>query len=375
VVVAGLVWGATRLADGLWNLLGPPTLRLVHLLLRLAFRDTVCDPATLTVGTPAFLAQVGTGCSGYEGIGLVWVFLAGYLWLYRAELRFPRALWLFPLGTAAAWLTNAVRIAALVAVGHGISPEVASAGFHAQAGWLALVAVVFGLAALARWSRLFARPVPAGAGQDSNPVAAYLMPLLAVLATAMITGAFSGGLDRLYPARVVTAGVAFWLFSRRRTRLSRSWSWGAVGIGVAVFALWLALEPDCPGAGTALPAYLAGLPAGWAVAWLLFRVVGAVVVVPLAEELAFRGYLTRRLVAADFEGVPPGLFSWRSFLVSSGLFGALHGRWLAGCLAGGAYALALYRRGRLADSVLAHAVTNALLAAYVLGTGAWSLWC
>jgi hypothetical protein len=38
------------------------------------------------------------------------------------------------------------------------------------------------------------------------------------------------------------------------------------------------------------------------------------------------------------------------------------------------YALALSRRGRLSDAVLAHATTNALLAAYVLTTGAWSLW-
>jgi CAAX prenyl protease-like protein len=98
------------------------------------------------------------------------------------------------------------------------------------------------------------------------------------------------------------------------------------------------------------------------------------VTVPLAEELAFRGYLTRRLIAPDFECVPLGRFTWASFLVSSALFGALHGRWLAGTLAGMLYALALYRRRNLADPVLAHALTNALLAVHVLATGAWSLW-
>jgi CAAX prenyl protease-like protein len=108
--------------------------------------------------------------------------------------------------------------------------------------------------------------------------------------------------------------------------------------------------------------------------WLLFRVLGSVVTVPLAEELAFRGYLTRRLLAADFQAVPPGRFSWFSFLLSSALFGALHGRWLAGMLAGMGYALALNRRGQLADAVVAHGVTNALIAAYVLATGSWSLW-
>jgi membrane protease YdiL (CAAX protease family) len=52
----------------------------------------------------------------------------------------------------------------------------------------------------------------------------------------------------------------------------------------------------------------------------------------------------------------------------------LHGRWLAGTLAGMVYALALYRRGKLVDPVLAHAITNALIAGYVLTTGTWSLW-
>jgi hypothetical protein len=34
----------------------------------------------------------------------------------------------------------------------------------------------------------------------------------------------------------------------------------------------------------------------------------------------------------------------------------------------------MYRRGELSDAVAAHAITNALIAAYVLATGAWTLW-
>jgi membrane protease YdiL (CAAX protease family) len=47
---------------------------------------------------------------------------------------------------------------------------------------------------------------------------------------------------------------------------------------------------------------------------------------------------------------------------------------MAGTLAGMLYALALYRRGSLADAVLAHATTSALIVVYVLTTGSWSLW-
>jgi CAAX prenyl protease-like protein len=110
------------------------------------------------------------------------------------------------------------------------------------------------------------------------------------------------------------------------------------------------------------------------VVWLTFRVLGSVIVVPLAEELAFRGYLLRKLIARDFENVPLDQFTWVSFIGSSVLFGLLHGRWVAGTLAGMAYAWAVYRRGQLGDAVLAHMTTNALIAACVLLQGRWALW-
>jgi CAAX prenyl protease-like protein len=97
--------------------------------------------------------------------------------------------------------------------------------------------------------------------------------------------------------------------------------------------------------------------------------------VPFAEELAFRGYLLRRLMAEDFETVPIGRFTWPALLLSSLAFGALHGeRWLAGTLAGLIYGLAMARRGKLADAVVAHATTNALLAVWVLLSNQWQLW-
>jgi CAAX prenyl protease-like protein len=108
---------------------------------------------------------------------------------------------------------------------------------------------------------------------------------------------------------------------------------------------------------------------------VVFRVVGYVVVAPLAEELAFRAYLTRRLATTDIDRIPLGQFGWLPFLLSSLLFGALHGSlWMAGTLAGIAFALALYRRRMLGDAVVAHATTNALLAVCAWATGRWSVW-
>jgi CAAX prenyl protease-like protein len=93
----------------------------------------------------------------------------------------------------------------------------------------------------------------------------------------------------------------------------------------------------------------------------------------VVEELAFRGYLTSRIIGD--KGLKVGQFTWFSFLLSSLLFGLFHqSHWLAASVAGMAYALVLYRRRQLMDAVLAHATTNAMIASYVLITGRWSVW-
>jgi exosortase E/protease (VPEID-CTERM system) len=367
---------AGRGVEASWPALGWATLWTVHRLLTLVFPEVVYRPAEAVVGTPGFAVWIAPACSGYEGIGLVLVFVAAYLWLDRHHLRFPQSLLLLPIGAAVMWLANALRIAALVAVGAWVSPSVALQGFHAQAGWLAVNAVALGLVAVAQRAR-FVRAGPAAAAVGNPPpTAAYLVPLLALVAAAMLTGALCDGFDRLYPARVLAALAALAYFRRAYTGLRWSWSWAAVVQGAMVSALWVGSGSLGPGvaAGGGSPSLLAELPRAWAAAWLIGRVVGSVVVVPLVEELAFRGYLVRRLIAAKFETVPPGRLTWPSLLISSLLFGALHGRWLAGMAAGAVYALAQRRRGELGDAVLAHGTTNGLLTAYALATGDWSSW-
>ena len=86
-------------------------------------------------------------------------------------------------------------------------------------------------------------------------------------------------------------------------------------------------------------------------------------------------YAMRRLIGHDVDSVAVGTFSLASFVISSLLFGALHGAlWIQGTLAGMAFACLLYRRRSVGDAVLAHATTNAVIALYVFSTGRWSLW-
>jgi CAAX prenyl protease-like protein len=83
----------------------------------------------------------------------------------------------------------------------------------------------------------------------------------------------------------------------------------------------------------------------------------------------------RRLAAADFEAIRFGDVGLAALLLSSLAFGVMHGSmWPAGIIAGLAYGLVVMRGGRFGDAVIAHAMTNALLAGYVLSAGQWQLW-
>jgi exosortase E/protease (VPEID-CTERM system) len=360
-------------STALWDMLTEPTLRLVHWLLGWIYSDLIFQPQLSIVGTASFQVDIRYGCSGIEGITLITLFLGIYFWLFRKELRFPHVFWLIPVGILAIWIANAVRIVTLVVIGTSFSRDVALQGFHSQAGWAALTLVSVGLIGLSHRMRIFS-VTPSHAPSAQRLAVALLVPFLVMMAASMVTSLFSSGFDLLYPLRIVVVAAALCYFLKIYARYHWEWTWQATAIGVAVFVLWILSEPDGEASGTALAERLAELPLWAAAVWLLFRVIGSVIIVPLAEELAFRGYLIRKLIAKDFEEVSPGQFAWLSFLISSLLFGLLHDRWIAGTLAGMGYALALYRRGQLGDAVVAHMTTNALIAVVVLVGGRWSLW-
>ena len=371
-VLAMLAGGATSV---LWRPMSRLTLEVVAFLLELTGHEVVSIPEDLVIGTPTYEVFVDEPCSGYEGIGLITVMLGFYLFYFRKSLRFPNALLLLPIGIVLIWIANSIRIAALIAVGTWISPEIAEGGFHSAAGWLLFCMITLGLVAVSRQSGWFALDASQRKGSFRTPEGAFLLPLLFLIATSLVTGLFSTDFDYLYPLRVLTPLIPLWLFRSYYADLRWSWAWTPIILGLVVFVLWVALEPaPTPEAVAVVPDALREMPAAAAVFWLIARVLGSSIVVPIAEELAFRGYLLRRLINADFTAVSPKHFTLASFLISSVAFGALHGRWLAGVLAGMIYALAQYRRGEISDAIVAHAVTNGLLAAYVLIFGHWAFW-
>lgn len=108
--------------------------------------------------------------------------------------------------------------------------------------------------------------------------------------------------------------------------------------------------------------------------WLLMRFVGATLLVPIIEELFWRSYLTRRVDVVDVDELLPKSISWKAMLLSSAVFAMAHSEVVAGFVAGLIFCLLYKRRGDLREAVVAHAVANALLFAYVVKFSAFEFW-
>jgi len=376
VIAACLAGNSLR---ALWGPTTSLTFTLARTFLAPFVTGIVADPHTRILGTAKFNVEIAPECSGFEGVGLILAFSVCWLWLFRRDCRFPRAFLLVPIGVVTIFVLNSVRIAALILIGNAGAPQLALGGFHSQAGWIAFNAVALGFCVAANhvpWLRNRDAAIPAPILGQQNPAAPYLLPFLTILATGMFASAASSGFEWLYPLRFAAAAAVLLALRKRYAALDWRVSWYGPAIGVLVFALWIAIDHLAnASAANAMPVALAAASAPARIGWIAFRALAAVLTVPIAEELAFRGFLLRRLIASDFETLPATRFTWPALAASSLAFGLLHGHlWFAGTLAGLLYAWALLRRGRIGEAVAAHATSNALLAAYVLVFHQWHLW-
>ncbi len=218
---------------------------------------------------------------------------------------------------------------------------------------------------------------------ESRP-APYILPFV-TLVVLLAAGTYVPlGPEWQYPLRTLLVVLAIVLVSRGVVALRPSRPWASVALGIAVFAIWVAPEALFPewrhhwlfanvltaGASKVVPAGLRG-----DVVFLFFRAAGSALVVPIAEELFWRSWMMRRLISPEFEKIPLGTYSSTSFWVTAVLFATEHGAyWDVGFAAGVLYNWWMLRSRSLADCILAHAVTNGCLAAYVLSLGHWQYW-
>jgi CAAX prenyl protease-like protein len=217
-----------------------------------------------------------------------------------------------------------------------------------------------------------------------SPAVPYIVPFGAFLALI--------GLGLLWPLPAlpdqalrlaVMAAVLFWIARPALDFHVRQWG-GSLLVGVLIFVLWIA--PDLLFPAYRHSAWFENALMGTARSTLseaarrdapvlFLRSLRAIVVVPIVEELFWRGWLMRWLIRADFEQVPLGTYSPLSFWGVAVLFATEHGPyWDVGLMAGIVFNLWVIRTKSLGDLILAHAVANACLSAYVIAAGKWEYW-
>jgi hypothetical protein len=182
----------------------------------------------------------------------------------------------------------------------------------------------------------------------------------------------------IYPLQTLLCAAALFWFRRdyefhplRRPLFS-------VGIALLIFVLWIApqqflrfparVDGFNPNAVASAPAFY------WTT--LTLRFLRLLVVVPLVEEIFWRGFLLRYLISEKFETVPFGTFSWFSFIIVTLAFALSHQRadWPAAIVAGALYNFVAYRTRSLTSCVFAHSLTNLSLGLWIIGTRQWGFW-
>jgi len=186
----------------------------------------------------------------------------------------------------------------------------------------------------------------------------------------------------LYALKVFVGAWLVWEMRPFVPEMRWAFSWEAVVVGVAIFAIWVGLDPYYPknnlffkDTETSIWNPFERFGDGSGVAWTLIfiRILGMAIIVPPLEEVFYRSFLYRYIVKYDFQKVALGYFDGIAFVLVSVLFGFMHFQWLPGILCGMAYQWLVIRKGRLGDAMTAHAITNFLLGVYVVWKGgtAW----
>lgn len=216
--------------------------------------------------------------------------------------------------------------------------------------------------------------------RDSLP---YVLPMAVFLLFLLIAGhvTFLGRWE--YLIRIIVLMGVLW-FCREAIDFRLKSPMGSIGIGIAVFLVWIGPDALIPGyrehwifqnsvMGRLKSSIDPALRDDSMV--LAIRCFRAAILVPIIEELFWRAWLMRWLVNPDFKRVPMGAYSAAAFWGVAILFGSEHGPyWEVGLAAGILYNWWMLRAKSLGDLILAHGVTNAVLSGYVLWSGKWEYW-
>jgi uncharacterized protein len=213
----------------------------------------------------------------------------------------------------------------------------------------------------------------------ASPILVRVIPFATFAALTMLQGGFGEASQYwIYALKTVLGAWLLWLLRSYIKEMKWSFSWEAVAVGVGVFLAWVGLDGYYPmfaqrsGAFNPLSTYGAG--SSMAMIFIGVRIIGSSLVVPPLEEVFYRSFIYRFLTKSNFLDIPLSRFEWRAFLIAGVVFGIGHFEWLPGILCAFAYQWLVIRKGRLGDAMTAHAITNFLLAIWILTHHAYYFW-
>jgi CAAX prenyl protease-like protein len=225
---------------------------------------------------------------------------------------------------------------------------------------------------------------------QKSPLAAYVVPFavfmggLALVEAVRFLGGSSSALLLskpefwVYPLQTLACGAAL-IFFWKRYDFGKGGGWmAAVVAAVLALGLWL-LPQALPGAAPRTagfdPTVFSDSPLLY---WLTVaaRFARLVVIVPLVEEIFWRGFLMRYLIREDFSKIPLGTYAPLSFFGVAAAFMLVHSMpdWPAAFVTGLIYNGLLVRTKSLGACVAAHAITNLGLGIYIMTTRQWGFW-
>jgi CAAX prenyl protease-like protein len=226
----------------------------------------------------------------------------------------------------------------------------------------------------------------------NSPITVRVAPFIVFILLTFCQNQFGeAGRYWFYFAKTLVGAWLIWEMRPFVSELKLNFSWEAVAVGVGVLVMWVGIDSLYPKLSElsiklglskapvtpALPwnpnlQFGDGAPLAWF--FIVARILGASLVVPVLEEVFFRSFLYRYIAKPDFQSVSLGLFAWTPFLLTAAIFGLEHEEWLAGILCGFAYQGLVIWKKRLGDAIVAHGITNLLLGLWVVWKGDWKFW-
>jgi hypothetical protein len=212
---------------------------------------------------------------------------------------------------------------------------------------------------------------------------AYILPMGIFLLLTAAAGKWPDSYPAIYAIKTVLTAAALTVLWPNFTKIRWNHWWLGLLLGVVGIFQWIGMQlllqkyfPFFRPSGDSFNPLTNFHDDGMRNAFIAVRLIGAVLVVPVMEELFWRDFLWRQILAPnDFKLAAIGEWGWAPFLIVAGAFSTVHGNWMPTAIVWGLMigALLVYTKS-LGACIIMHATTNLLLGIYVLHTHDWSFW-